>query len=396
MKKISVQDVMMREPVCVFPDAKVFQVLEQMNQKRIGAVLVTDEDQKLLGIFTERDFLRHAINVSNSNWENVVVADWMSPQPYTISPQASWEDAFEGMDRLRVRHLPVVDQQKVIGIVSSRILMKYRGDILNQAVQQRVDELKQLNEQLIARDSELTYYLKTAARLQRQLVLPKQPPQWQGFTWGIHFAPLDPLGGDFYDFIQHDDNHLGVLIADVSGHGLPAAMIAILTRFVFQEIATRSLSTGQVLATINQRVCTMLEERFVTAFYAIFNRQNQQLTYSNAGHPFPCHYIGKTGSTNHLSARGYPLGIAHDEVYREKTIDFEKGDRIAFYTDGIIDCCNERGESFGDDRFMRILQENGSAPTTDLSKKLLFELKQFQGNCRAIDDVTLLLMGIDV
>src|SRR5207237_2296477 len=135
----------------------------------------------------------------------------------------------------------------------------------------------------------------------------QSPPDWPEVAWGVNYAPLDPLGGDLYGFARPDEDHLGVLIADASGHGLPAAMVAIMTRLAFVEAARGTSRPGEVLAAMDQRLLDLADERFVTAFYGVFDRKNLRLKYANAGHPFPIWYSARTGRAVELSARGFLL-----------------------------------------------------------------------------------------
>ena len=213
---------------------------------------------------------------------------------------------------------------------------------------ERTGQLRRANDALLARDAELTHYMKAAVRLQNRIVLPQAPPDWPEVAWGIHYAPLDPLGGDLYGFARPDDDHLGVLIADASGHGIPAAMVAILARLAFVDASSKPIHPGEVLAAMNDRLQDMADERFVTAFYAVLNRRTRRLTYANAGHPFPIWFSADRKTCAELPARGFLLGVMPQEVYQEKTVDLEPGDRLCLYTDGVADCRDEfGGDSMG-------------------------------------------------
>src|SRR5262249_55414883 len=153
------------------------------------------------GIFTERDLLRRVLDAP-TDWRSHPVSQWMTLNPHTITPDVGWEEAVALMTRLGVRHLPVVEGQRVIGIVSARMLMSQRTEYLNQLVEARTRELKRAIDEVLARDSELHYNLRAAGRLQTRLMLPNNPPQWPELRWGFHFAPLDHLGGDYYDIAR--------------------------------------------------------------------------------------------------------------------------------------------------------------------------------------------------
>jgi serine phosphatase RsbU (regulator of sigma subunit)/CBS domain-containing protein len=387
---LTVRRIMAADPVRITPDEPVQVAIDLMNAHRVGAVLVADESDRLLGIFTERDFLRQS-SASSAKWQTVPIREWMSPQPYTIHPDAGWEEAVDSMQRLRVRHLPVVENGKLVGIVTTRQLMAQRASHLNQIVAERTRELRQANDALLARDAEVNHYMKAAARLQKRVMLPQSPPDLAEVAWGVQYAPLDPLGGDLYAFARPDDDHLGVLIADASGHGVPAAMVAILARQAFVEGARTTTRPGDVLAAMNERLQDMTDERFVTAFYGILNRRTRRFTYANAGHPFPIWYSGRNGQAAELSARGFMLGIMPDEMYTEREVDLEPGDRLCLFTDGVADCRDELGAAFGHERVRDLLPGYASGAAAAITEAYMAELKQFRGTAKPVDDMTLMV-----
>jgi len=384
---------MTADAVRVAPDQPVREAIELMNTHRVGALLVAEPGGKLVGIFTERDFLRRAA-AAPDGWRTTPVRDWMSPQPYTIHPDAGWEEAVSSLERLRVRHLPVVEDGKLVGIVTARQLIAQRANHLNEVVGARTRELRQANDALLARDAEVTHYIKAAARLQKRLVLPQAPPDWPEVAWGIHYAPLDPLGGDLYGFARPDDDHLGVLIADASGHGIPAAMVAILTRLAFADAAKHTPRPGEVLAAMNRRLQDMADERFVTAFYGVLNRQTRRFTYANAGHPFPLRYSARAGKCQELSARGFVLGVMPDEVYAERAVELEAGDRLCLFTDGVADCRDERGATFGHDRVGELLGTLAQKRAAAITEAYQRELTEFRGAAKPVDDMTLVVAEV--
>src|SRR5205823_13627178 len=175
------------------------------------------------------------------------VADWMTRDPHTIDPDAGWEHAVAMMEDERVRHLPVIEDGRIIGIVSARQLIGRRNEHLNRLVDERTDELQRLYDKVSARDAEMRQNMSVAGRLQKRLLLPGAPPGWPEVRWGIHYAPLDPLGGDYYDFVVSGDRHMGLLIADASGHSVPAAMVAVMARFAFAEVVRQTVRPAEVL-----------------------------------------------------------------------------------------------------------------------------------------------------
>ena len=238
LASLLVRDIMIARPLVVAPSQSLQDVVQVMNARGVGAVLVAEGD-RLLGVFTERDLLRHTA-AAPPGWRQRPVSDWMTTQPVIIGPDDSWETAMAVMVKRRIRHLPVIDAGRLVGLVVSRDLIARRAEYLDQQVQARTQELQQANEQLRQREQEVLLHMTVAGRLQTRL-LPETPPHLPEIVCAGRNAPLDPLGGDYYDFAQPGPRHLGILIADASGHSIPAAMVAIMTHAAFADSARRSL-----------------------------------------------------------------------------------------------------------------------------------------------------------
>ncbi len=386
---LTVRDVMDPAPVAVGPDATVQHVLSVMNARRIGSVLVVRDGTTLAGIFTERDLIKR-VAAAVPGWRDYPVSDWMTADPHTIRPEVGYAEAVARMQNLRVRHMPVLDAAGgVVGLVSTRLLADKRDAYLNQRIAERTAELRAVNGQLLARDAEVAFNMRAAGQLQTRALLPQAPPPWPELRWAVHYAPLDHLGGDYYDFATPDPDHLGFLIADASGHSIPAAMVAVMARFAFADAAARSLSPGEVLGVMNRQLHALTDERFVTAFYGVADRRTGVVRYAAAGHPHPIHYSAATGEVAPLLARGFVLGVVPEEVYAERAVTLSAGDKIIFYTDGVTDARNEIGEMFGSPRIVRALVAHAAAPAADLLAGVLADLRDFCGGTPYNDDVTL-------
>lgn len=382
---LTIRDLMQSEPVTVDPDCSLDVALGLMNLHRIGALIVVSPERGLLGIFTDRDLLRR-VGVATAGWQTIPVSAWMTRDPFTISPDAGWDEAVGLMAKHRVRHLPVMEAGRVVGLISSRVLMDRRSEYLNRRVDERTREVQRAYDELLARDSELRHNLRVAGRLQQKLLLPRKPPAWPELKWGIHYAPLDHLGGDYYDLAAIGSDKLGILIADASGHSVAAGMVAIMSRIAFAEAAGETDRPGEVLAAMNRRLQGMADERFVTAFYGVMDRRTRVLTFANAGHPYPLRHSRRTGEVTPLAAQGFLLGIMPDEVYREREVQLEPGDRLCFYTDGLVETRNEIGELFGEARLQECLREPG-----DVLQRVLAAQKEFRGTQPLGDDVTVMI-----
>ena len=384
---LTVRMVMLPDPIVVRQDRTVGELLLMMNRLRIGSVLVSDHNDKLIGIFTERDLL---VRVADAviGWRNYPVADWMTPNPITISPDVGWEEAVTVMTERKVRHLPVVENDRVIGLLSSRMLMDRRTEFLNQKVEERTLDLRRANDQLMARDMEVMHNLRAAGRLQ-QTLLPHETPNWPELNWAVNYAPLDHLGGDYYDYATPGPDHLGFLIADASGHSIAAAMVAIMARFAFAESSGKALEPSEVLSAMNRRLTGVAEERFVTAFYGVYDRRTRVLKYANAGHPYPLLLEAATGQVKPLAAQGFLLGIIPDEVYVEREVTLAPGDTLCFFTDGLIEARNEIGEQYGTDHITDCLMAHAKSPAQAIRDEIQKCQQRFCSGVPLTDDLTL-------
>jgi sigma-B regulation protein RsbU (phosphoserine phosphatase) len=389
--ELQVREVMSPDPVTVPPGEPLQAVIRRMTEHRIGAVLV-GKDGIVTGIFTERDLLRIAPDAP-PGWRASPVADWMTRDPHTISPNVSWEEAAVLLERLHVRHLPVVENGRAIGILSARQLMAFRAEHQNRLVAERTRELESLTAEMAQRERLTQRSLKVAGRLMNRLLLPGAPPDWPEIAWGVQFRPLDPLGGDYYDFAQPDGRHLGVLIADASGHSLPAAMVAIMARIAFAEASRETTSPAAVLRGMNQRLQELTDEQFVSAFYGLYDRVLRRLTYAAAGHPQPLHYDARTGRVQPLESRGLLLGIESDAKYEDQSVELSRGDRLCLFTDGVTESRNPAGKQFGNDRLATLLA-TASGHADAILRQILDGVTAFRAGRPVADDETLLVAEV--
>lgn len=384
---LTVRQVMEPDPVLVPPGCPVGEVLELMNTERIGSVLVAD-DGRLLGIFTERDLLRRVADAP-PGWRRRPVDDWMTADPLTISPDVGWDEAVTRMTQRSVRHLPVIEFGRVAGLLSTRMLVARRAEYMDLRVAQATQELRTANDQLMARDSEARYNLRAAGQLQTKLLLPQTPPNWPELRWAVHYAPLDHLGGDYYDFATPGPDKLGFLMADASGHSIAAAMVAVMARFAFGEVANSTDRPGEVLTAMNRRLCGVTDERFVTAFYGVLDRRTRVLRYASAGHPYPLHYSASTNKVLPLVSRGFLLGIIPDEQYAEAEIQLAPDDRICFFTDGLVEARNEIGQQFGEDALAACFADHIHQRVEGVLQDMLACQRRFSSAVPLSDDLTM-------
>jgi sigma-B regulation protein RsbU (phosphoserine phosphatase) len=196
----------------------------------------------------------------------------------------------------------------------------------------------------------LDYELRSIAEIQRSL-LPAQKPKVPGLDVAVHYQTAKRAGGDYYDFFPLPNDRLGVLIADASGHGAPAAVLMAVAHSIAHTRAEPPLRPGEFLTFMNAHLTrryTRPTGSFMTAFYAVFDPINGTLSYASAGHNPPRLLRAADGFKIALNrAQKLPLGIKQDESYLEQTVPLLPGDQVVFFTDGVIEAVNADGDVFG-------------------------------------------------
>jgi sigma-B regulation protein RsbU (phosphoserine phosphatase) len=238
------------------------------------------------------------------------------------------------------------------------------------------------------------YELRTIADIQKSL-LPEEVPQVPGLDVAVHYQTAKRAGGDYYDFFKLPNGGLGVLIADASGHGAPAAVLMAVAHSITHTRPEPPQRPGELLTHLNAHLTrrhTQLTGSFVTAFYAVFDPVNGTLSYSSAGHTPPRLLRCSDGSRVPLNrAQRLPLGIKPDESYTEQTVPLLSGDQVVFFTDGVIEAVNPDGEVFGSARIDEVL--SGCPPTSEaLLQNVLTTLLGFTAGTAAGDDRTLVVV----
>src|SRR5215217_4850669 len=234
--------------------------------------------------------------------------------------------------------------------------------------------------------------LLVARRIQ-QASLPKEVPTLEGWQISPYYQPAREVGGDFYDFFDLEGGRLGVVVGDATGKGMPAALVAEATSNMLRAVAQALgfSSPGEVLSRVNETLLARIPSNmFVTCFYAILDPRSGHLIYANAGHDLP-YLRRRNGDVEELRARGMPLGLMSGMGYEEKEIVLDAGGAALFYSDGLVEAHDPKGEMFGFPRLQALVAEHGEAPS--LEDLLLEELYTFVGEgWEQEDDITLLTL----
>jgi phosphoserine phosphatase RsbU/P len=253
-----------------------------------------------------------------------------------------------------------------------------------------------LSEDLKRANRALDREMKAVGEIQRSL-LPEKMPKISTLDLAAYYQPSRRAGGDYYDFFPLPDGKWGLFIADVSGHGTPAAVLMAVTHCIAHTNPGALQPPAQVLHYINSHLTNLytgVTGSFVTAFYAVYDPINRTLSYACAGHPPPRLKRCQDGSLLDLdSAGGYPLGVMEDGEYDEATLALQPGDQIVFYTDGITEAANPQGLMFGAERLDRVL-ENCSVQASSLLDSVLASMDEFAEGQPADDDRTMIVARV--
>ena len=249
---------------------------------------------------------------------------------------------------------------------------------------------EQLARQLLSINSELEM-----AREIQLSILPREIPRISGLEIAARYLPMTSLAGDFYDFVVVDDKHLGILVADVTGHGLPAALIASMLKAALAALSSHTFDPAKVLAGLNQSLCGKFQHHFATAAYVFVDMEKKSISYSAAGHPPLLLGRMSTGIASEVSANGLPLGLFPDTTYSVAEVPVEPGDKAILYTDGVLETASPSEQEFGADLLKGFLESNHNLRTEMFADSLLDELSAWSEHPKGQgqqDDLTLLVI----
>ena len=262
-------------------------------------------------------------------------------------------------------------------------------------VQERTDELEKALISLRIRDDQIQKQLDMASVIQRSM-LPESIDDWNELKFSVKYNAMEKIGGDFYDVFQLKDNKIGIIMADVSGHGIPAALVTAMAKISFGNAGITYDSPRRIFQEVNKNIIDhMKTQDYMTCFMVAID-DDYNITYSNASHQKAVLLKGETGEIEYLDTGGLFIGALEEarDTYEEKITRLEYGDRLILYTDGIPEAQNPEKIEYSNAGFEKSILRNRNKEIDDFTESLIDEVKEYMGSAGAIDDISLLIIEL--
>lgn len=320
---------------------------------------------------------RLALVILFSSYAGVIILIYVLLNPFR--KLADWISALDHGDE--VQDEMDIDSSTEIGEIAkafSEITTKFRASQKNLAQQEQLQKEMQVAQEI------------------QQTLLPSEFPELEGYEIASHYEAAKEVGGDYFDFVEVEKDTLGIVVADVSGKGVPGSLVMTMIRTALRTEARGMKDAAEVLARVNDFVVNdMKKGMFVTIFYVIIDSKRRRLNYASAGHNPMILYRPSTKKTYYLNPKGFPIGIqlAEKDLFRQSiesdTIQLAEEDILILYTDGITEAMNSRRDLFGEERFLKIIREHGHLRVQPFIDKLRDEMTSFTEGSMQYDDITL-------
>ncbi|TGK87520.1 GAF domain-containing protein [Leptospira noumeaensis] len=292
---------------------------------------------------------------------------------------------------------PLIFQNELLGVISINNKMSGYAfqhsdlDLLTNIAARLSSTIK--NAQLFHQIVDTGKELNRAKNIMKK-IMPSILPSSDKLLFGVAHIPLEQVGGDFYDVTQLEDSKYSILIADISGHGLSAAVLAAMAHMVLKNFEQDiKLSPSLFLTTLNHMLYGKLAGNFLTAFYGIIDLKTNTILCANAGHHAPFLLDKKDSPMIQLDVKGKILGLIPDLFYEEKTFPFVPGNRLVMYTDGITEhMSKDHNKRYDEELFQKAIQKSKTSETQNSANELIREAREYVGTNDFADDVTVLLV----
>lgn len=250
--------------------------------------------------------------------------------------------------------------------------------------------LKSAHDELFAKNQQIKKELEIAKRVQ-QFIIPKNFTAISYPSISGRYLPIEDIGGDYFDCYALPDGAVGTLIADVTGHGIPAALVMSMSKMIFSIYAMLNHSTSELLAKVNREVKgLLLDNQYITAFYVVYHPETNTIRFTNAGHTRALYYRASKNAVLALDTAGLFIGISDNAGYEEKALRVERGDRLFLYTDGISEIRDADNNEFGEARIAEFMKEHGDLRGNYYCEGLLAAADAFAPLVQRKDDIAFL------
>ena len=278
-----------------------------------------------------------------------------------------------------------IDNRDEIGVLAGSI------DDMEEQIQNYVDNLTEVTRERERIGTEL----ELAKAIQREM-LPCTFPAFPDYDAFSVYATMDParkVGGDFYDFFLIDDDHLCLVIADVSGKGVPAALFMMATKIMISDIAKTGKSPAEVLESVNNSICANNKEKmFLTVWVGILEISTGKLTAANAGHEYPVLKFSGEDFELLKDAHSFIVGGMKNVIYKEYELDLSEGARLYIYTDGVPEATDSENRMFGTERMLTVLNDHKDEDPESVVRAMQKAVGEFVGEAERFDDMTMLML----
>ncbi len=250
--------------------------------------------------------------------------------------------------------------------------------------------LKNVHMELYEKNKQIQWELEAAKKVQ-QFIIPKnfsniKYPRVSGL-----YLPIEDIGGDYFDCYNISDDLSGFLIADVTGHGIPAALVMAMSKMIFSIYSSRFEKPAEFLQTVNTKMkSVLLDGQYITCFYIVYNNTDKKIYYSNAGHTRALYFRADSDKIIALDTKGFFIGITDESDYQEKSMNVQPGDRVLIYTDGLSEIKNSQKEEFGEKRIASFIRQNNNLKGDDFCTSLYETIDKFSLVSERNDDLAFL------
>ncbi|MFW5799479.1 MAG: SpoIIE family protein phosphatase [Spirochaetota bacterium] len=245
---------------------------------------------------------------------------------------------------------------------------------------------------------EIKRQINSAQEIQEN-ILPDKLPPWNCLKFAARYIAMDDIGGDYYDTFHIKGDRLGLIMADVSGHGIPAALVTTMAKVAFATHGQRNTSTKELLYNVNKDLVSLMSSTgFYMTCFALNIDKDLRVRYTNAGHEKAILYRDEDDSFHYLDTNGLFLGIFEDagEVYEENEIQLYPGDRIILYTDGIVETMNKDREEYGQERFEEMIRFSSALESEQVVDLVVDDIKKHAEGSKFRDDVSILVLEVEL